>query len=173
MATTFSRIYTIIQKFPKGNGWMDRHNFLLNFRKRKLKEFKIRGDGSSIDDYMKEESINNLLLLMRSLELIDVTSNGQVKITDKGLKCKNAEDIYMKQLKSSIKSYFEKKDIPMNKILEVGKSIQYPDVPNADTVYNLIATPQQGISEDHFRKMLYLYSCAGGIERKMRVHYLF
>ena len=171
MATTYERIRSALRTAGREDSWASLQTLSSDIRKRKLVAFRLRGDGSSIEDYMSEPSTRRLLVLMRDFELLKEHADGRVSITVKGRKALGSDDSYALQIKSSVKTYLFKKGLPFADIVALIKKIKLPAVPNAETIYENIPNPKPAIDSDSLRKLLFLLSSAGGLSRSVRVHY--
>ena len=173
MGTTYSRIYTILQKSKIEKGWFEIDDFANSLKKRKLKDFKVRGEGNSIDDYMKKESIKKLINLMESLSLVKYNSDKtKMSLSEKGKRCLNSEEQYKLDIRSSIKSLLENKDnLPaFSEISNTIQSIKLPNIPDTDTIYEHLKNKEQ-INLEILRRLLFLFACADGIVRKTSCYY--
>lgn len=171
MATTFKRIHIALQQASKRSKWNDEGALAKHIRNQRLRIYKIRGDGSSIDDYMKEDTIAQLILFMKDLELCKKTRDNILLLTSKGKKCLDSEEKFKRQIRSSVKSFLQSESLPMEVILEEMTKIKLPEVPDARTIFERIKDRDHKVDEKLLRKVLFLYACAEGIERKLRIHY--
>jgi hypothetical protein len=171
MATTFLRIFTAITQASQNNKWEDKEQLANKIREKKLKEFKVRGDGSSIDHYMKENSIAQLLDLMIELELLEKNIDEKLRLTRKGKKCVKSVEKLKPLMRSSVKSLLEHRKLPFDVIKGEINKIKLPEVPDADNIFEHLKKVNHGVSRELLRKLLFLYACADGIKRKMHVHY--
>ena len=171
MATTYARIYVITNSIVGTGGDLTKQQFISNLRGRRIKELKVRGDGSDINDYMKEETIERLIELTRDLGLTQVSDDDKLQLTEKGITSNKSEEDYKRILKSSIKSLLHKMKCPMEKIIEAIKKIRLPDVPDTDTIFSKLKITDPKLTRTELRRLLFLYACAEGIKRRMRVHY--
>lgn len=171
MATTYERIRSALRTAGREESWASMRALSSDIRKRKLVAFRLRGDGSSIEDYMSEPSTRRMLILMRDFGLLQEHPDGDVSITGKGRKALESNESYALQIKSSVKTYLYKNGLPFADIVAMIKKIKLPAVPNASTIYENIPDPKPGISSSSLRKLLFLLSLAGGLNRSVRVHY--
>jgi hypothetical protein len=142
-------------------------------RSRKPKEMRVRGDGSADDHYMSEQSISNLLSLMAKHGLLVINDDGKVSVSTDGQKAAESEKMFELVLQSSIKTKLAEANTPLEDIDEEIRTISLPLAPDAETIYDRMANrnPAPTISYGEFRRLLYLFACAKGIDRLVRVHY--
>ena len=173
MSTTYAKIQTSLRQASRNKEWIDINTLAKEIRKRRLRDFRIRDDGSSIDHYMKEGTICKHLELMVSLELLKKNSDNRITVTSKGRGSIISEDRFNRQIRSSVKSLFESKNLNIQLIKATVEKIKLPDVPDAGTLFDRLNKHDHGFDENLLRKLLFLYACAKGVGRRVRVHYEF
>ncbi len=171
MATTFIRIRTLLSQARRQPSWESINELATDVRRRRLVAFRLRGDGSSIDHYMSIRSISRMINLMRDLELIRSLPGGLIQVTPKGANSLSSEDAFARQIRSSVKSLLQKKQLPLSTITQTILGITLPDVPNPETIYEALPVANPPIDRETFRKLLYLLACSDGIERSIKVLY--
>ena len=173
MAATYDRIQAILQQASRRDTWISIGDLASNIRQRRLKAFRIRGDGTSIDHFIQQTSIESLLRLCVDLDLIEQNKDNSIKIPEKSLSAIETEEAFSMQIRSSVKSYLQNHLAPLENILSVIAKIKLPDVPDAKTIYESLEkqNPKPNLNEDDLRKVLFLLAQADGLERKVKVHY--
>ena len=174
MATTYARIKVALRQAER-QAWSDLDVLSHEIRSRKLRAFRMRGDGSSIDNHMSEASITNILRLMIDLELLETRADSTISISLRGKRCLSSDDTFDQLIVSSINSLLDSKRLPMSTVMDVIEAIKLPNVPDAATIYSDLPKSEReasGITEMEFRRLLFLYANAKGIDRKQRVHYV-
>lgn len=172
MATTFRKINLILENINKKNDWDSKDDLSETIRSKKLYEFKVKGDGSDIDHFMKIKTINKLIELVIELEFVEfIGKTSRIKISEKGTKSLISIDDYKLQLKSSLKSYLDRKNISISEINKTIKKIQLPDVPDISTIYAKLPDSKR-ISEKELRTAMFMYALAEGIKRNTKVIYV-
>jgi hypothetical protein len=109
--------------------------------------------------------------LMKDLELVRSLPDGSIQVTPKGSVSLSSEDGFERQIRSSVKSLFEKKQIPFSIINQTISGISLPDVPNPDTIFEALPGDNPHIDRETFRKLMYLLACSDGIDRSIKVLY--
>ena len=171
MATTFLRINLALIQASRRNEWENKQQLAKKIREAKPREFKVRGDGSSIDHYMKDNSIVQLLDLMIELELLENYAEEKLRLSRKGKNCIKSVEKLKSQVRSSVKSLLQNKRLPLDVIKKEIKKIQLPEVPDAENISERLKKVNHSVSKELLRRLLFLYACADGIKRKMHVHY--
>jgi len=170
-AHTFERIKVALQRLRSQKDTTVQ-GFANEIRKHKISAFKVRGEGRSIDDYMKAQSVVRLLLFMAELQLISI-KGGEVELTDQGRNARSTESRFKNQIQSSVKSYLERKGVSYAEIARIGGEIELPETPNADSIFQRLQRDEVELSLDELRRALFLLACAEGASRRVKVHYEF
>lgn len=178
MATTYDRLRVALRRLKRRATW-DLTELAVSIREAEPRpeEFRIRGEGTSLDDYMKVSSIRKLLTLLIELELADGLPESRIRINSVGENCLQSDELFANQIKSSVTSHLHKHGIELDHVRTAIKKIHLPDVADADTIYRMISDGAQKagkpltIDADRFRTMMYLLAIAGGINRVVRVYY--
>lgn len=172
MATTFRRINLILEYANKRPSWDSKDELSETIRQKKLLEFKVKGDGTDQEDFMKTKTISRLIDLIVDLEFIEnIDDNPGIRITERGVKSLKSTDDYKLQLKSSLKSHLDRKKISIAEINDTIKKIQLPDVPDIATIYAKLSDSKR-ITEKELRTIMFMYSLADGITRNTKVIYV-
>lgn len=134
---------------------------------------KVRGDGSADEHYMSEGSISNLLTLMAKHDLLVIRDDGKVSVSGEGQRAAADPDVFDLVMQSSIKTKLADSNVPLEAIDEEIRAITLPLAPDAETIYDRLANrnPAPTITLGEFRRLLFLFACANGIRRYVRVHY--
>ena len=175
MSSTYSRIFSILNYANSQTEW-DQFTLASSIRQRGLtdlsfKEFKLKLNGANIDAYMQEKSIIGLIDLMIDLDLLRNNAN-IISMTSNGLKCINSEDNFKMQIRSSVMSLLQSKNIPLSLIIESINKILLPNVPNIETIYENLSSQAKGfINLNLLRRLLFLLACAEGVNRVWTVYY--
>ena len=171
MATTYDRMRIALQKAGEQDSWPNERDLAEAIRTSRPPEFKMRGDGSSEDDFMKAPSITRLIRFAADLGLIQRSgSNESVSLTASGRRSLQSDGTYRRQIQSSAKSLLEAKGASLDVLETEINGVALPDVPDADTLFERME-PQVDLTEDDLRRLLFLLACAEGIDRVTRVHY--
>jgi hypothetical protein len=174
MATTYDRIRLAATRLARRSSW-DIGELAEDLRAREQPEFRIRGDGTSPNDFMSVGSIRRLIRLMADLGLADrqAGSNNKIKISDTTQAALAEDDTFALEVKSCVRSYLYTNGVGINRIKAVASAIRFPpELPDADTIFEKLS--EEGdlqLSESLFRKLIYLYASAGGAERVVAVYY--
>jgi hypothetical protein len=180
MATTYDRLRIALRRLKSRTAW-DITELAESIRDREPRplEFKIRGDGTSIDDYMKAASIRRVLTWLTDLELADGLPENKIKINTAGSNCLQSDDLCANQIRASVTSLLHKRGIELDEVRAAIKQIKLPDIPDADRIYAVITDDAQKAHKDvtidvgRFRTLMYLFATAKGADRIVRVHYKF
>ncbi|RSM42656.1 hypothetical protein DMA12_20755 [Amycolatopsis balhimycina DSM 5908] len=173
MANNYTRISYTLRQIVERTRWSSRAEVVEEIRQAKPVEMKIRGDGSSDDHYMSARALDDLLSLMVDLRLVTVDNRGRVSASIEGRRAADDPSIYDLLIKSSIRSLLEQDGCPIGKVLDTVRGIRLPAVPDAKTIHDRLKANNKSmtLNLDRFRRLLYMYACAGGIDRLVRVHY--
>jgi len=113
---------------------------------------------------------------MSELNLITIQNGGRVSVTTEVAQANAAKDADRFDLfvQSSIKTKLADSGVKIVDINGAIRAIRPPLAPDAKTIYDRLAkrNPPPTMKFDMFRQLLYLYACAGGIKRAVRVHYV-
>jgi hypothetical protein len=172
MATTYDRIRLVLVRLRRRSSW-DIADLAEQIRNGKQPEFKVRGDGTSPEDYMSAASIRRLVRLMIDLDLIELVAgaNNNIRISEAG-DTAIAQDNFDLQIRSSVRSYLYKNDVGMDKVKAAASALVWPDLPSADAIHDRLSNPNGiKVSAERFRTLMYLYAKAGGAERVVSVYY--
>lgn len=172
MATTFRRINLILENANKRTSWDSKDELSETIRHKKLYEFKVKGDGTDQEDFMKTKTISRLIDLIVDLDFIEnIDDTPGIRITERGVKSLKSTDDYKLQLKSSLKSHLDRKKISISEINDTIKKIQLPDVPDIATIYAKLPDSKR-ITEKELRTLMFMYALAEGIKRNTKVIYV-
>lgn len=168
MATTHAKIHAALKRAARRKQWTDIDELANDLTASDDEEFHLKGEALS------EESIRRLIRLMLSLEFLTETSDGELQVTGSGRAAIPASAFNAK-MTMAVRSYFDNKKLPIDKIMKAIKSIKLPNVPDADTVYQTvydgIEDDDRIISKDLFRTLLLLYAKSDGMDRRVRIFY--
>ncbi|MDX2554735.1 hypothetical protein [Streptomyces stelliscabiei] len=174
MATTHTRIQYALRLVVGHSTWDSRSEIVHAIRRAKPMEMKIRGDGSAIEHYMSPQSIGNLLTLMSNLGLIVIQSDGTVSADQEAANAVKNREVFDLLIQASVKSMLEQGGAPIEDVQKTIRTIRLPLVPDSKTIHAKLKTKHKSspmINLDKFSQLLYLYACAGGLQRNIRVHY--
>ncbi|MFN6543392.1 hypothetical protein [Mycolicibacterium nivoides] len=180
MATTYDRINIALRRLKRRVSW-DLTELAESIREGEPRPeaFRIRGDGTSLDDYMKVSSIRRLLTLLVSLELAESLPENKIRINNAGSNCLQSDDHFANQVKASVTTLLHKGGIELEDLRNAIKQTRLPDMPDADTIFVKVVDNAQKsgkevtIDADRFRTMMYLLAIAKGVDRVVRVYYRF
>jgi len=168
MATTFDRIHTSMKQAANESSWTNMDELADTIRQKKLAHFRMKKGGTSIDDYMSQKSIKAILELSRDFGLLR-EAGGRVSVTDETRSTAGSSEGFSRHLFSLLKTYLDKKNMPLDQLAVYIRKIKLPNVPNPQTIYENIEDP--AMSLDLFRKILFLLANVEGIQREVRVFY--
>jgi hypothetical protein len=173
MATTYTRLKTVLQQARRRDSWTTSRELAADLAGRRLVTFRLRGDGSSRDDYMKQPGIQSLVDLVVDLGALKEAEDGKVTVTERGLLALESDEAFARQIRSSIKTYLEQRSLSLERLSRIMEEIQLPDVPDAETIFKRAKEldPRPQITEEELTRILYLLYFAQGIKREVRVHY--
>ncbi|RAS58959.1 hypothetical protein C8D87_11612 [Lentzea atacamensis] len=173
MANNYTRIHYVVRLIDERRVWSSPADVIEAIRQARPVEMKIRGDGSSDDHYMSARTLGRLIAFLFDLKLIIIAHDGEVSTSREGARAAHDQAVFDLLIKSSVRSLLEQGEAPIEKVLDTIRSIHRPAVPDAKTIHGRLKAKNKSIqiSLDQFRRLLYLYSKAGGIDRIVRVHY--
>lgn len=173
MATTYDRIRLILEQAARRSTWQSPSALATELRQRKLSAFRMRGDGSTIDHYMREDSVQGLVRLCIDMGLINQSAQGVLTLSARSTTALNSEDAFARQIRSSVLSLLENHFLPLEAIRAIIAGIELPDVPDANTIYDRAQsrTPKSDLSADLLRRVLFLLYHAEGLNREIKVYY--
>ncbi|NUL21837.1 hypothetical protein [Streptomyces lunaelactis] len=174
MATTYIRMQYALRLVASRKAWVSRSEIAKTIHHVKPDEMKIRGDGSAIEHYMSDHSISNLLTLMSELNLVVIQNDGKVSASATGRKAVDDPEVFKLAVQVSIKKTLKDSGAPIQDVHNTIHAIRPPLAPDAKTIHDRMSRrkPPPEINFEKFRQLLYLYACAGGIERSVRIHYI-
>lgn len=172
MGTTYQRIGIVLKLINDRDFWAI-DDLIAAIRAARSRDFKVRGDGTSDDDYMSAASIGRLVTLIDDLGLTATVSK-QVFLTAPGRRCAEGGTLMASQIRSSVDSVLESYGIDRARLKKAISKIRLPSVPDAVTLFEGIgsAGPKVSIPLERFRTLLFLSACADGMERVVKVHYV-
>ena len=132
-------------------------------------DFKIGGN------MLSENSISRLLEFALKLGLLDNSDEPVVAVARATGPSLRSEKLFKTRVQFAVRSYLENKGVGIESVYATIENIKFPDSPDAETIYQKIYEAfgeGERIDFQEFRKLLYLYSCADGIGRRVRVHYV-
>lgn len=171
MATTYNKIETALRFAQEQSDWIDFNKLASYIRSQKHRNFRVRLNGKKVDDFMKVESIEELLKFIHQLKLLSQRKDGTLILTKNGRDCLASDDAYDRQLRSSIKSYLEDRNLPLSKIGDAIVKIKDPEIANAKAIYDKLPKEKTAIGERQIRLVLFLLFKCEGIDRDVRVQY--
>lgn len=171
MATTYERIRQVLHHLETNPTERQLSTVAKELRRRRLPEFRLRGDGSTLDEIMSEASISRLMMLMADLGLIRLTA-GQLSFRPSDFTYLQTDNAYAKKIDQTAKNLLARKGVRLAEVNDAIKKIQPPRVPDAPTVYEELGTQATDLTEEMFAKLLFLLACAGmSLSRTIHVHY--
>jgi hypothetical protein len=172
--STFSKIYDLLSVMDKA-GPKDIFELSHEIHETQIESFAIwrrpDGSGQPIKSYCSEASIRRLTRFAHALGLIDIENQRICQINDIG-RYALSEDNYATQLGTQVMRYMrESIGLPFDELERHIESIKRPAIPDGQTIYQTLVLPRKlSISEDQFRRLLYLLQRCGilsGIVRKI------
>jgi hypothetical protein len=140
-------------------------------RERRLPEFRLRGDGSIIEDFMSEASISRLVLLMVDLGLIGL-KGGQLRFRPTDFGYLHNDEAYARKIDQAAKNFMSRNGVPLEKVSEAIGKIALPRVPDAPTVYEELGDEVDSLTKEMFAKILFLLACSRmSVGRAVHIHY--
>ncbi|MFF4421137.1 hypothetical protein ACFY04_10175 [Streptomyces sp. NPDC001549] len=174
MANTHTRVNYTLCLIASHPVWDGRSEIIRELLRARPEEMRIRGDGSAVEHYMSAQSISNLLTFMADLDLIVIRSDGSVSIAQRAERAVQDSRAFDLLVQASVRNALEKSGTQMTDVEKVIGAIRLPLVPDAKTIHAKLKVKHKSsvlINVDRFSRLLYLYACAGGIQRIVRVHY--
>jgi hypothetical protein len=171
MATTYERIRQVLVHLAANPTERQVSAVTREIRQRKLSEFRLRGTGSTLDDFVSEDAIARLLNLMSDLGLVHL-SGGTLGFRVTDFTYIRTDTTYARKIDLATKELMAQKGVSLPVVNAAINSIKPPHVPDAPTIYESLGSKADGINQETFSKLLYLLSCAGtSIARSIHVHY--
>lgn len=171
MATTYDRIRQVIRHLEANPDERQAAVVAKEVRRRRLSEFRLRGDGSRLDEFMSEGAISRLLQLMADLRLFRLT-DGQLTFRPSDFTYVRNDTTYAKKIDQAAKNLLIDKGVPLPAVHDAIRRIQPPRVPDAQGIYEELGSRAAGMTEEMFAKLLFLLACAEtSIVRTIHVHY--
>jgi len=175
MASTFTRLEITLRRIRDNPTVSSRLAVAAEIRGCHLQDFRVKKNGNSDDDFMSVASIDRLVGLLKDLELVTITTDGNVIITEGGAQALNPGSAFSNKISSATKSLLRRRGVPLTAINAAIKRIGDPDTPNAPTIYRELnengAENAVNIRQSEFTRLMFLLASAGGITRKLSVHY--
>ncbi len=120
---------------------------------------------------MRVESIEKLLKFILELKLLSQRNDGTLILAKSGRNCLASDDAFDRQLRSSLKSFLERNNLPLSRIGDTISKIKYPRNADAKTIYEELPEEKTRIGAGRLRSILFiLYKCKG-INRKTNIRY--
>ena len=169
LATTFQRLWTGLRRAQRMKSWVSLDDLRDDIRKQGHEDFKIGGN------ILSEESIARLLEFGLKLGLLDNSDEPAIKVAKATATALKSKKLFKTRVQFAVRSYLEEKGVGIESVHEAIRKIKFPDSPDAETIYKHAyknSDVDEKIDPREFRKLLYLYSCADGIGRRVRVHYV-
>ena len=171
MATTYERIRQVLRHLADNPTERQLSAVAQEIRRRKLTEFRLRGTGSTLDDFVSEGAIARLLSLMSDLGLVKLSA-GALGFRVSDFTYIRTDTTYARKIDLATKELMAQKGVSLLAVNAAIKSITPPQVPDAPTIYAALGSKADGINQETFSKLLFLLSCAGtSIARSIHVHY--
>ena len=152
MATTYDRLRVALRRLKRRTTW-DLTELAESIREGQPRpeEFRVRGEGTSLDDYMKVSSIRRLLTLLVELELADGLPENKIRINSAGDNCLQSDDRFANQIKSSVTTLLHRAGIEIEDVRLAIKQIQLPDIPDADNILAKVSENAQKAVRVYYR----------------------
>jgi hypothetical protein len=147
----------------------DTHSLAVFLEKEKLDEFEVPTKGSR-RIYCEAATIRKTIGLSIRLKLI--SEDGECALTTDGASATHDEASFKNILAARIVTYLGEKDFGIQRILETIDKIAFPDLPEADLIYERGKTPDTQLDEDEFRRLLYLLALCDKLDRQAKYLYL-
>lgn len=169
MATTYQRIRTALSRANQKKSWSNLAELRDAIRKSKPDEFIIDGE------VLKEKTVDRILQLMIDLGVLVQRANQSIDIPASSRTALESDDKFSRKVQSGVRSYLERCGVEVGDMISAIRGIKYPDTPDAETIYSCVYSDTQEstrqLTLQSFTRLLYLYACANGIRRKVRIHY--
>jgi hypothetical protein len=175
--STYAKIFDVLTSLSDGNP-RDIFELSQEIHEEKLESFAIwrRGEGSDrpLKSYCSPSSIRRVIRLVYALELIRIDENRRTCYIQPIGRNALKGDNYPVQLGAQLIKYMrETIGITLEELERIIKSIKHPKVADSYTIYQSIAS-QRGmqVSEEEFRRLLYLLQRCGKLEASIRKIYM-
>jgi len=174
MPTTYDRLRAGLQHAKRRKRWASLTDLTADILDRKPSAFRRRS-GAAADpaNYLQDPAIRTILKWAGTFGLLEENDEGAVRLTETGLAALASDDAFARQIRAAVKSYLESRGLPMEVILELINGIALPDVPDAETIADAAAKrqPPTDLLNSELRTLLFMLSCAAGLDRKVKVFY--
>ncbi len=173
--STYSKIYDVLSTLNHVEE-QDIFDLARQINENEFESFAIwrrpEGSDQTVKSYCSEASIRRLIRYMHSLGMIDIENQRVCRINEVGRNALTGDN-YSTQLGSQIVRYLRVTvGLPFNDIQDQIASIQRPAIPDAQTLFQtLVISRNLPISEDEFRRLLYLLQRCGLLSGRIRKIY--
>lgn len=173
--STFSKLYDLLTVMDEA-GPKDIFELSREIREAKIDSFaiwrRVEDSGQPVKSYCSEASIRRLTRFAYSLGLIDIENQRICQVNDIGRNALSGDN-YATQLGAQVMKYMrESVGLPFDDLEEHIESIRRPAVPDTKTIYQTLVLPRKiEISEDRFRRLLYLLQRCGILTGTVRKIY--
>jgi len=174
MSTTYDRVRAGLQHAKRRQSWASLTELITDILERKSPAFRRSGDGTDRAAYLRPAAIRTVLRWATTFGLLEEDNEGAIRLTDKGLVAAESDDeAFARQIRAAVKSYLESHGLPLDVVLELIDGIMLPDVPDAERIADRAAQrqPPPDLSNAELRTLLFMLSCAAGLDRRVRVFY--
>ena len=171
MATTYERIRVVVRHLESHPNEKQVDRVAREIRRRRLGEFRLRGPGTALEDFISEASLVRLLRLMSDLGLVKI-EGGNLNFRTTDFAFARSDTTYARKVDLATKNLLADKGVSLESVQGVIKSIRPPQVPDAPTIHEALGSRAEGIGEEMFARLLFLLACAGvSLTRTIHIHY--
>jgi hypothetical protein len=180
MATTFARLRIVLQHIRDNPDTSSVTALAADVRRRRLMDFRVRGEGRGIEDFMSESSIRRLIRLLQDLGLVSIDEREAIALMPPGAPFLRSDTQYKAKIDTATRTLLLNRGMSLVRVQAAIDRIQPPRAPDAATIFEEISTPDNlstrdnltpSLNSETFSRLLFLLACAGGLERTVHVHY--
>lgn len=157
--STYTKIYDTLAYLEKV-GAKELRELSEEIHNANIESFAIwrRADGTTrpVKSFCSPQSIRRLLRFMNEIELVDIEKERVCKIRPEGINALKGENFPTQLGAQLIKYMRETVKLPFSSLESIIKQIKRPQIPDNDTIFDIAKKQKALISEESFRRLLYL-----------------
>lgn len=169
MAKTYDRIRVLLEEVRSNQAGTRRDlgQFVGYLGRRRIKALLV---DASKGRYLSEDALRRLVLLLASMKLLEITDS-DIRLTATGRHAL-VGDNYNSMISTAALEYLTQFGIALDSIHQAIESVQLPDVPEAEKIFEVLVSPDKDrLGFDRFRMVLYLLHCTNRLTRHIKVLY--
>ncbi|MGA8733220.1 MAG: hypothetical protein WB558_04785 [Terriglobales bacterium] len=119
--------------------------------------------------YLSAKALRRLLYFLQQIKLIEIQD--EITLTAAGREALKTE-AYDRIVSRLVLEYLWERGISLDTIHAMIESIELPEVPEPSVIFEKLTAKQQSrISQERFRRLLYLLACTKRLGRNLKVIY--